>query len=560
MCRELQQASARRRALAMTRWGAGLVAAAVLLTAGPSARAAAPAVLDTRALAERIDQHLFTAHAAAKVQPAPLADDAEYLRRVWLDLGGRIPSVSEGRDFLDDKRSDRRERLVASLLESPRYPSHFGRVWRSLLLPEATTSFNVRFQAQGFEGWLRKHLSANNGYDLMVRELLTMPLGNQLGRPAIMRRGGPNEPTPLGFYIAKEVKPENLGAATARLFLGLRLECAQCHNHPFAKWKREQFWSLAAFFAGVQRQGNGDVSFPAGETADRREMTIPGTERVVRAGYPDGSSPKWKENDVTRQVLADWVTSPSNPYFAKATVNRVWSYFFGHGLVEPIDDMVGSDSVNSHPPLLNDLAQQFIEHKYDLKYLIKAVTISQAYQRTSLRTHASQDDTRQFARMPLRGLSPEQLFDSLAEATRYNDGSPANQPFFPGNNSARAQFLQLFGSQPDKSTDHTTSILQALMLMNGQLTATATNLQQSGTLAAIVDAPFMDTPERIETLYLATLSRRPTAKELSKMVAYVDRGGADADKPGSPDQGRYARALADVFWALLNSGEFVLNH
>jgi hypothetical protein len=543
----------------MTRLRAGFLATAVLLAAGPAGRAGPP-VLDPKGLAERIDYHLGTAHGVAKVQPAPLADDAEYLRRAWLDLGGRIPSVPEARDFLDDKRTDRRERLVESLLTSPRYAAHFGRVWRALLLPEATTSFNVRFQAQGFEAWLRKHLGVNSGYDVMVRELLTMPLGNQAGRQAAFRGGG-GDPTPIGFYIAKEVKAENLGAATARMFLGLRLECAQCHNHPFAKWKRDQFWSLAAFFAGVQRQGNGDFSFPNGEVADRRELTIPGTERVVQAAYPDGATPKWNSKESARQTLADWVTSPTNPYFAKAAVNRLWAYLFGNGLVEPIDDMVGSDTVNSHPALLNELAQQFIEHKFDLKYLLKSITLSQAYQRSSIRTHPSQEDPRQFARMPLRGLSPEQLFDSIAEATRYNDGSPANQQFFPGNNSARAQFLALFSNQADKSTDHTTSILQALALMNGQVTATATHLQNSGTLAAIVDAPFMDTPERIETLYLAALSRRPSPKELSKLIAYVDGGGTDADKPATPgDDQRYARALADVFWALLNSGEFVLNH
>jgi hypothetical protein len=534
----------------------------MLLAVGPVGWAGPPA-LDAKALAGRIDYHLGAAHAANKVHPAPLADDAELFRRLWVDLGGRIPNVTEVRKFLDETGSDRRDRAIAALLDSPRYATHFGHVWRHLLLPEATTSFNVRAQSAGFEAWLRKELSANVGYDVLVRDLLTMPLGNNARQMAFRGAGGGNDPTPIGFYVAKEVKAENLAAATARLFLGVRMECAQCHNHPFAKWKREQFWSLAAFYSGVQRQGNGDFSFPAGEVADRREIKMPTKDGdvVITAAYPDGKAPKWKEKESSRQALAEWVTSPGNPYFAKATVNRVWAYLFGGGLVDPVDDMVGADTVNSHPALLEELSQQLIAHKYDLKYLIKAIVMSQAYQRTSARTHPSQDDTHQFARMPLRGLSPEQLFDSIAEATGLSDPTPQNQAFFPGNNSARARFLQLFANQAEKSTDTTTSILQALALMNGQVTATATDLEKSATLAAVIDAPFMDTQQRIETLFLAALSRQPTSKEMSKLIAYVEKGGADADKPGSPGTDkRYAHALADVFWALLNSGEFMLNH
>ncbi len=259
----------------------------------------------------------------------------------------------------------------------------------------------------------------------MVRELITA------GQPA---RGGPN-PTfieqfsvntdegtsPLSFYQAKQFKPENLAEVTARMFLGVRLGCAQCHNHPTASWKRERFWEYTAFFAGIQPQGppRPRPQGPAEEVKPAlREIKIPDTNKIARAKFLDGKSPVWKENDDSRMVLAEWMTSKENPYFARATVNRVWSYFFGAGIVEPVDEMVGADNQPSHPQLLDDLAKDFAAHDFDVKYLVLAITSSKAYQLSSARTHPSQDEPRQFSRAPLLGMTPEQLYDSVAEATR----------------------------------------------------------------------------------------------------------------------------------------------
>jgi hypothetical protein len=528
-----------------------LLAAGALLAAAAAPAAGPPTPLDRKGLAAHIDGHLAAGWQAAAVQPAPLADDPEFVRRVYLDLAGRIPSVAEARAFLDDARPDKRARLVDALLDGPRYVTHWARVWRSLLLPEASTNPNIRFQGPNFESWVRRQLATNAPYDAMVRDLLTTSVAN---------RGGPfgpqGTPNPVAFYMAKEVKPENLAAATSRLFLGFRLECAQCHNHPFAKWKKDQFWGFAAFFAGLQRQGGGDFSFPTGENAARHEITIPNTEKVVQATFPDGKQPKWKDKQSGRQALADWVTAADNPYFARAAANRLWCYFFGAGIIDPVDEMVGGEYLPSHPALLDELAQQFAMHHFDLKYMIRALTETQAYQRTSARTHPGQDDPRLFARMALRGLSPEQLFDSIGQATGFRDNNNP-QNFFP--QGPRADFQTLFASQGDKPTDHHTSILQALALMNGQITAGATDLQNSVTLAAVADAPFLDTAGRVEALFLATLGRRPTTREQSRFVAYVERGGSAPASAGDSEK-RYQRALADVFWALLNTGEFMLNH
>jgi hypothetical protein len=548
-------------------WMLGLLA---VLAAAPAARAdtakeAAARTHDVQALAARIDKYIADGWNAAHAEPAPPADDAEFLRRAYLDLAGRIPSVTEARTFLKDTRADKRERLVEKLLEGPRYVNHFTNVWRSLLLPEADTSFQVRFLVPTFETWVRKQLAKNAPYDQMVRELVTTPVGPDTMQGQFGERTQGGEATPVAFYLAKDIKPENVAAATSRLFLGVRLECAQCHNHPFAAWKREQFWGYTAFFAGLQRQAQGDFATAAREITDRREVSIPGTEKIVQAAFLDGSEPQWKYKVSSRATLADWMTSPKNPYFARAAVNRTWAYFFGTGLVDPVDEMIGGDSTCSHPELLDELAREFVAHQFDLKFLMRAITGSRAYQLSSAATHPSQAEPRLFAKMTVRGLTPEQLFDSVAQATGYQEGPPPDprtQPF--GNQNARAEFLAKFGRQADKPTETQTSILQALSLMNGQLIASATSLERSETLAAVADAPFLDTPGRVEALYLATLSRKPTSKELARVVRFIDEAlvvenGQKEPTPAEVEK-RSGHALADVFWVLLNSGEFILNH
>jgi Protein of unknown function (DUF1553)/Protein of unknown function (DUF1549) len=517
------------------------------------------------ALARRIDQHLADAWKAAGVEPAPVADDAEFCRRVYLDVAGRIPSVTEARTFLDDTRADKRQRLVDQLLASPRYATHFTNVWRSLLLPEAGTNLQIGIQANSFTGWLHKHLARNTPYDEMVRELLTAPIDGNRG-PQLALAGGGQADNPLLFYFAKEFKPENLAGATSRIFLGVKLECAQCHDHPFARWKRDQFWSYAAFFAGLQRQNNGgDFVVPGREIADRRELAIPGTDRVAQAKYLDGSEPKWQTKVSSRETLANWMTAADNPYFARAAVNRLWGYLVGTGIIDPVDDMVGGETKASHPEVLDLLAREFVAHHYDLKFLIRAIVNTQAYQLSSSVTHGGSDDPRVFARMPLRGLSGEQIVDSVSVATGYQEATVNEfRPAVIFNNGSLATELKAkFNNQTDKPTEHTTSILQALALMNGKLVADATTLERSELLAAVVDAPFLDTRGRLEVLYLATVSRRPQPKELERLVRYVD-GGAAEDTTRKLTQAekdkQYHQALADVFWALLNSGEFMLNH
>jgi hypothetical protein len=264
----------------------------------------------------------------------------------------------------------------------------------------------------------------------------------------------------------------------------------------------------------------------------------------------DGTEPRWEADKAARVTLAQWVTDAKNPYFARAAVNRLWAHFFGIGLIEPVDE-VKDDNAPSHPELLDELSRQFVAHQFDIKYLVRAITNSQAYQRSSAASERRPDDARLFAYMAVKGLSPEQFFDSLAEAIGFHEESrPTPRPDGQPVNTPRAMFLAKFSNQ-DNRTEWQTSILQALALMNGKFVDDATSIERSKTLAAVVDAPFLNTEQRIETLYLATVSRKPRPEELARLVKYVTIG---APKESQKD------AFADVFWALLNSGEFILNH
>jgi hypothetical protein len=512
---------------------AGLLA---LLVAHPAPVGAADGP-DPAELAKTIDAHLDARQKAENVTPALPADDAEFLRRAYLDLTGRIPSPHDVHDFLADKDPDKRAKLIDDLLDAPRYATHFASVWRAALLPEAASDAQARVFQPGFEAWLRLKFRANTPYDKLVRELLTAPISGDPKAPEVVLRD-PLKPNALAFFAVKDAKPENLAAATARVFLGVQIECAQCHDHPFGRWERDQFWQTAAFFAGVERQGD-DLFAPVSEIR-RREITIPNTKRTLYATFLDGDAPKWTADVNPRTVLADWVIAKSNPFFARATANRVWGHLFGRGIVNPVDDFSEANKP-SHPELLDDLARALCGADFDLKFLIRAICRTKAYQRTSARTHPSQDDPRPFARMAVKGMTGEQLYDSLALATGYREPG--------GRTTQRDRFLAQFALR-GHATEPETSITQALTLMNGRFLNTVTSAEGSPTLVAVCETPGMTTPRRIEALYVAALGRRPTAKELDRMAKFVADGGT----------GKEAERLADVFWVLLNSAEFRLNH
>lgn len=482
-------------------------------------------------LARWIDQQFQLAWKQQGIAPAPQTNDSEYVRRAFLDLIGRIPSTAEVRAFLDDQTPDKRQYLVEELLQRGAFANHLANTFRDLMLA-GTTAPETRALAPSLEIWLKLRFTANMPYDQVVSDLLTAPLD----RPSI-----PRAPSPLAFYQAAEFKPEQLAANASRVFMGIQVQCAQCHDHPFAEWKQPQFWSFAAFFKNVSPQGvDGQAMM---QTDDTDGIKIPGKDVLVPALFLDGSSPARDPQINQRAMLARWVTSPTNPYFAKAVVNRVWGSYLGRGFVQPLDDLDPSHPP-AYPEIFDALCTQLRLHHYDLKYLIRVIAATQVYQLSCRGAPREGEDQLavQFARMPLRRLTSDQIYASFIQATGFREAAPNISE-----NVARDEFLEKFADSSVSPTEIKTTILQALSLMNGRHVTLATDLEKSEFLSVIADAPFLDASCRVESLFLATLSRMPDETERQ---LFVDALAADESKS----------ALADLFWMLLNSAEFLLNH
>jgi hypothetical protein len=508
-------------------------------------------------LSKWIDNYLEQRWKELDVEPAPLADNAIFFRRLSLDLQGKIPGVTQVQDFLDDRNPDKHWKWTEYYLNTDLASRHFANFWRTVIIGRSSNQQFQFFYPQ-FEAWLDDRIKKNTPLDQITQQILTVQ--NQGGGPGQIQFGGMQQGnlTPAGFLIVNEGKAENIAGSAARVFLGVKIECAQCHKHPFAKWTREQFWEFAAFFSGnngfgpgVQpKQAKKGPSFVAG-----REIPIPDTGKVVKAKFLNGQEPQWGAFSDSRKVLAEWVTSAENPYFARAMADHLWAYFFGVSLLEPILEP-SDDSPITHPELIDKLAEELIAHKFDMKFLIRALVLTKAYQRSSGGPElATKEDYHLFLRMPIRSLTPEQIYDSLAEATHLREGTMTYDPRFnPGNpfaqqNTPRGQFLQKFGTQ-DRRYDPQTSILQALFMMNGKFMNERTRMEHNEDIATLVKED-RSTEKKLRSMFFLLLSRPPRADEMQRLVPYLESGG-----PTSSRQ----RAIEDVYWALLNSPEFLLNH
>jgi len=315
----------------------------------PPAKPAAPEkVLDYQALAARIDAAIQEKWDKARATPTRKADDAEYLRRVSLDIIGRTPTVAEIHEFLGDKSPDKRQKIVAKLLDSYGYVNHFTTVWRDLIVPQGGNNQFAQAYGGQMEVWLTKHLKSNTGYNEMVRELLTAdPIaGVRRGQPQVY---DPNAYSVIAFYQANEMKPDNVAATVSRIFMGVKLECAQCHDHPFNRYSREQFWQTAAFFSGLTPNRMDGMQFvQAKYELGKTSIKIPNTERLIKAKFLDGKQPKFEEGGDPRAALADWLIAGDNPYFGRAAVNYLWAHFFGLGIIDPVDEP-SETNPPSHP-------------------------------------------------------------------------------------------------------------------------------------------------------------------------------------------------------------------
>ncbi|WP_337174199.1 DUF1549 domain-containing protein [Paludisphaera sp.] len=499
-------------------------------------------------VASFLDPPLRAAWQEAELKPAPPAKDEEFLRRAYLDILGRIPTVAEAREFLAAKGADKRARLVDHLLEHVDYPKNFATVWTNLLLGRGRQERNVDRDA--LASWLRKQIAANRPWDDVVYDLVTATGSNK-------------ENGAVNYTIAHlEGDAVPLTSRSTRLFLGRQLQCVQCHDHPQNDWKQADFWGVNAFYrglkveekrvadaAGLERVDHVELSdVPTGAFArfDRRN----GMMGVAFPRFIDGRKVDNPEQALRRVELGKLIVDPESDMLAQATVNRAWAHFMGRGFVNPVDD-IGPHN----PPVLEEafeaLTEEFRASGHDVKQLIRWITSSAAYQASSVRPAKKEHpEDELFSVMALRPMSPEQLFDSLLTATA------AHRPG-TGRDDARReswmrQFLFTFGNdEDDETTSFQGTIPQSLMMMNGDLMRDALSGKPGSFLADALEqarrsrrpAAFM-----VDQLYMAALSRRPTSAESSSAVRYLE---------SYPDAMPF---LQDLFWALLNSNEFILNH
>jgi hypothetical protein len=491
-------------------------------------------------LATWIDARFEELWKEAGIEQKEVVDDGTYLRRAYLDLLGTIPSVAATRDFMADPRTDKRSRIVDQLIGESRSSAHLSRVWRRIMVPQGSPGMGA---APQLESWLQQQFASRVPYDKLAREVVTAkpsatPM--QIGLPMTSRGGAP-----AAFYFAVGNTPDNAASSLSRVFLGVRIGCAKCHNHPFADWRQEDFWGMAAFFAGssvLQPNGQGGTD----SKITKIKPMESDKEYEVRFLWSEEPA-KIPADKFPRDLLADWLASKANPNFSATAVNRVWQQLCGQGLIPQVDDLDQAPA-KQRAVVLDDLAQQFADADFDLQWLIQGICKSRVYQRLCATADKPAEDTPLSTYRPLKTLSPEQVFDSLSQALMLPLGKVDRGPQFE---TVRATLIgrlnEAYSETPDKFN---AGIPQTLMIMNGIIVANGTDLDDSRTLRAVVDAPFLEPKDKIEALYLAALTRKPETRELEKMLAHVE---SHADKETR------RKSYVDIYWALLNSPEFVLS-
>lgn len=528
------------------------VAALIVLAASRPTSADGPKEKPTRtagAKLDYVDAMLKESWDSASIKPSKMASDEEYLRRAYLDVLGRTPNIREANDFLRVKEAGKRAKLVEYLLAHSDYPKNFATRWKVILLGRKAQPREV--DSGAMTSWLRRQFAENRPWDEFARDLLTA-------------QGSNKENGPVNFTLAHMMDGAvNLTSLTTRVFLGQQIQCTQCHDHPSNDWKQADFWGINAFYKGLKREQVYKANAATGtETIDHYELSDVPTDkwsdferRDARIGtapptFLDGRKISPNADVNRREALAKFITEPANDSFSQAFVNRMWGHFFGRGFVHPVDDF-GPQNPASHPELLEKLGKDFKASGHDIKALVRWIMNSDAYNLTSVTVKENEKDETLFSHMNLKPMTPEQLFDSLIVATAAHKAGGED-------NSRRRdtwlnQFLFTFANdEGEESLNFQGTIPQALMMMNGELIDQATCGKPGTFLVDLLERAKLQSKGAVDAfvinqLYLAALSRYPSRGELTKARAYLTN---NEDTTG---------VIADMFWALLNSNEFVLN-
>ncbi|RLS51433.1 MAG: DUF1553 domain-containing protein [Planctomycetota bacterium] len=513
---------------------------AIHRVAVPMTGAFDPAVIATFPRRNFIDDHVATGWERLRLSPSAAATDEKFLRRAYVDIIGQLPTTDEAREFLDDTTANKRDLLVEKLLARPEYAEHWANKWADLL---RTNPYRVGIKATlNYDYWIRDSFRKNKPYDQFVRELIT-------AQGSTYRQGQ----TTL-FRDRRE--PEELTTIVSQLFLGIRLECAKCHQHPFESYSQKDFYSFAAYFSKLGRKGTGLSPPISGSeeflfTAEKGQITHPVTGEVLPPRPLFGTAPDVAEGSDPRESLAVWMTSPENPYFAQTMANRVWADLMGRGLVEPVDDLRATNPA-TNPALLEALGKDFASSGFNIKHLIRRIATSSTYALSSLPTERNIADTRNFSRHYRQRLRAEVLLDSVAQICHQPSSFEAMPPGSLSKEiwTHRIDSLSLdtFG-RPDPNQDPPcerttdTTVVQALHLMNSN--QLANQIMSDNSLPHLMASSERTPDQIIEEMYLACYSRRPNAEEMQIGVALFDKV---ANRRGSGE---------DLLWALLNTPEFV---
>lgn len=488
-----------------------------------------------------IDDKMIAKWKDLGLTPAPLCSDEEFFRRIHLDTIGTLPTPADIKAFLADQSADKRSKAIDRVLNRPEFVDFWALKWGDHLRISRT-----RLQEKGmwsFHNWVRGAVRDNKTVDEFVRDIITAEGSTFTEGPANYYRGG---------------TPPDYAETTAQLFLGVRITCAKCHHHPFEKWSQDDYYGMTAFFVRMGTKNSQEFGIFGGESIihlrPSGEQTHPRRGSVVKPHPLDG--PVMDDEFDRRRKLAEWMTAKDNPFFARNMVNRFWGYYLGHGLVEPLDD-IRSTNPASNPELLDAVAQDFAEHKFDFKHLLRTIMNARAYQLSSDVTagNAADKANTYFARYMVKRLTAEQLADAVDQATgtreKYKglpEGTRAIQLPDP---SVTSFLLDVFGRPPRKITcecERTVqpNIAQALHMLNGD-----TVNQKIGNAAGRIETLLKakkPIPEIIEELYLVTFSRPPKAPELARAQELMSQAPSPRD------------GLQDLLWALMNSREFLFNH
>ncbi len=503
-----------------------------------------------------IDELVYEKLQALGIEPSPLVDDPVFLRRVSLDLIGRLPTVEETRAFLDGSESEtpaqRRAKLVDQLLERPEFADHWAGYWADLLRPNP---YRVGIKAvMNYDNWIRQQFRDEVPYDTFVRQLVTAKGSTWQNGAATLYRD--------------RRSPDEVATMVSQLFLGIRLDCAKCHHHPFERWSQQDFYQFAAYFSKVGYKGTGlSPPISGGEeivfTSSKGSVSHPLTGETMtptplfEVAGADAADPNADNHGAPidpREALAQWMTSTDNDYFARVHVNRTWGILMGRGLVEPVDDLRTTNPA-TNPTLLSALADEFQASGYDFKRLLKTITLSQVYRHSSEPTASNVADRLNYSRHYRRRLRAEVLADAVADVTQTTESFQAMPPDSRANQvwttRVNSIFLDTFG-RPNENQDPPcertpdSTVTQALHLMNSQQldTRVRSDKGRAASLAASDKSP----QQIVDELYLATFTRYPTAQERDYAVELIT---AAADRRG---------VIEDLMWAMLNAPEFsILN-